>query len=259
MMTSIAFAQTSLKIPLTVVDNAGYRADVIFGVDAEASDCIDPSLGEFELPGNQCGTSTVCMYLSDDGAEGRTCLGAGVLLDLRRYFSSSQIDTYCVHFSAQNYPLTFHWPSNLTNSYYSVRMSFTQDASHPIADMLLVDSLRLNDPTANKIFIFAWGPKPVINGIKDNGSLPANYILRQNYPNPFNPSTTISYELPNVSHVRAIIFDASGTKVATLIDTRQGAGRYKIQWDAHQMPSGVYFCRLTADQFVMTKKLLLMK
>lgn len=259
LMTAFAFGQTGVRIPLTMVDNSGYRADVLFGVDAEASDCVDPSLGEFELPLNQCGMSTVCMYFSDDWPEGNNCLGAGVLMDLRNYFSPSQIDTYCVYFNAQNYPLTFHWPSNLKNFYYSVRMSFTQDALHPIADMVLVDSLRLSAPTTNKIFIFAWEPKPIINSINAGGALPSNYVLHQNYPNPFNPSTTISYELPAVTHVKLDIIDASGTKVATLVDARQGTGRYEIQWDAHQMPSGVYFCRLTTNQSVMATKLLLLK
>src|SRR6267143_951506 len=90
-------------------------------------------------------------------------------------------------------------------------------------------------------------------------SLPAHFELHQNYPNPFNPATSIHYDVPRASHVTLRIFDILGREVRTLVNQDLRAGSYNIQWDAGMAPSGVYFYRLTGDNFVGTKKLVLMK
>ncbi len=87
-----------------------------------------------------------------------------------------------------------------------------------------------------------------------------NFDMCQNYPNPFNPSTSIRFQLPATSHVRLAIFDVLGREVAVLVDGERGAGAYTAAWMAgSNLSSGVYFCRLTAGSFTMTKKLLLVR
>ncbi|MDZ7316997.1 MAG: T9SS type A sorting domain-containing protein, partial [candidate division KSB1 bacterium] len=81
----------------------------------------------------------------------------------------------------------------------------------------------------------------------------------RNYPNPFNPITTISYNLPQAAMVNLAVFDLNGRQVAQLIDHRQAAGSYEIRFDASQLPSGTYFCRLIAGERVDTHKMLLLK
>jgi hypothetical protein len=75
--------------------------------------------------------------------------------------------------------------------------------------------------------------------------LPAAFTLNQNYPNPFNPTTAISYQLATVSFVHLKVFDMLGREVATLAEEREGPGRYRVNWDASGMPSGVYLYQLT--------------
>jgi hypothetical protein len=87
----------------------------------------------------------------------------------------------------------------------------------------------------------------------------SSFKLQQNYPNPFNPATVISYQLPVSAEVELIVFSVTGQKVATLISERQAAGTHKYEWDASAFASGVYFCRLTAGEFVQMRKLLLLK
>jgi len=88
----------------------------------------------------------------------------------------------------------------------------------------------------------------------------AKFALNTNYPNPFNPRTKISYELPQTGRVTVRIFDINGQVVATLVrDTLQKAGRYTIVFDAENLPSGVYFYQLTANNFTQTRKMLLLK
>jgi hypothetical protein len=89
--------------------------------------------------------------------------------------------------------------------------------------------------------------------------LPAAYFLFNNYPNPFNPTTTIRYELPQSSIVSLDVFDLLGKKVATLVDERQEAGVYRVVFDAQNLSSGVYLCRLKAGYVVQTMKLVLFK
>ncbi|NOX64804.1 MAG: T9SS type A sorting domain-containing protein [Chlorobi bacterium] len=97
------------------------------------------------------------------------------------------------------------------------------------------------------------------------------YNLEQNYPNPFNPSTTIKYSIPNVRNghpaksgqvalsVQLNVYDILGREVATLVDEQQKPGIYTVKWNAVNNPSGIYFYRLTAGSFSMTKKMILQK
>ena len=89
--------------------------------------------------------------------------------------------------------------------------------------------------------------------------LPTEYTLYQNYPNPFNPTTTIKYDLPNTSDVSLIIYDILGRKVKELVNTKQQAGRYEIQFNASNLASGVYIYQLIADKYFSSRKMILLK
>ena len=88
---------------------------------------------------------------------------------------------------------------------------------------------------------------------------PFEFSLSQNYPNPFNPTTVISYQLSAVSRVALKVYDVLGREVVTLVNERQKAGSYSVNFDASALPSGVYFYRITAGSFVATKKLVVVK
>ena len=85
------------------------------------------------------------------------------------------------------------------------------------------------------------------------------YALSENYPNPFNPVTTIRFSLPQRSFVSLKVFDLLGTEISTIISEELQAGTYSRQWSALQFASGVYYYRIQTDNFVETKKLVLMK
>jgi hypothetical protein len=100
----------------------------------------------------------------------------------------------------------------------------------------------------------------LITAVKGNeAQIPAQFKLDQNYPNPFNPKTTINYSIPKASLVMLKVYDVLGKEVATLIDEEKSAGNYHIQFNANTLSSGVYFYRLSAENSVMTKKLIIMK
>ncbi len=86
------------------------------------------------------------------------------------------------------------------------------------------------------------------------------YKLNQNYPNPFNPQTRISYALPHASTVTLRVYDVIGREVATLLQNEKKlTGTYEVIFDASNLPSGIYFYRLQADNFVETRKMTLVK
>ena len=99
------------------------------------------------------------------------------------------------------------------------------------------------------------------NGDKESEkeTLPTEYTLYQNYPNPFNPLTTIKYDLPNAGDVSLIIYDILGRKVNELVNTKQEAGRYEIQFNASSLASGVYIYQLIAEKYISAKKMILLK
>jgi hypothetical protein len=86
-----------------------------------------------------------------------------------------------------------------------------------------------------------------------------DFHLSQNYPNPFNPSTKISWQSPVGSHQTLNIYDVLGNEVATLVDEYKPAGSYEVEWDAGNYPSGVYFYQLKSEEFIQTKKMILIK
>lgn len=89
--------------------------------------------------------------------------------------------------------------------------------------------------------------------------IPGEYRLYSNYPNPFNPTTLIQYALPKASTVNLRVFDVLGKEIATLVDDIQPAGNHSITFDGSRLPSGIYFTRLQAGEFVTTKKMVLLK
>ena len=89
--------------------------------------------------------------------------------------------------------------------------------------------------------------------------IPRKFILENNRPNPFNPTTAIKYQLSADSQVELTIYDMKGRKVANLINEHKSAGYHSVTWDASGLSSGIYFYRLTAGEFVETKKMVLMK
>jgi len=104
----------------------------------------------------------------------------------------------------------------------------------------------------------------VVSGVSEKTSVPADFHLEQNYPNPFNPGTMISFKLSKPSQVKLAVYNIIGQEIVTLLDARKSAGSYNVTWNGadksgRQMPTGVYFYRIEAGDFVEARKMLLVK
>ncbi|MBI2619890.1 MAG: T9SS type A sorting domain-containing protein [Ignavibacteriales bacterium] len=120
-------------------------------------------------------------------------------------------------------------------------------------------------------FLAGLASQSGITSVQDEQALPLTFELYQNYPNPFNPSTTITYDIPELSRVTIRLFNLLGQLVATITDGEQPPGQYRIVWKGQndtgvQVSSGVYFYRIHArktvgdrKEFIQTKKLVLLK
>ena len=128
---------------------------------------------------------------------------------------------------------------------------------------------------------FVFRSKNPTTSIKEVYEVPIIFALEQNYPNPFNPNTTIKYQIPEQvrndkfsvtmsgveeSFVTLKVYDVLGREVATLVNQKQKTGYYKVEWNAINQPSGVYFYQLTAGastgsatDFVEIKKMILLR
>jgi hypothetical protein len=87
-------------------------------------------------------------------------------------------------------------------------------------------------------------------------SIPLSFYLSQNYPNPFNPITMINYQLPMTNEVELSIYNILGQKVVTLVNEKQPAGNYQVEWDASSYTSGVYYYEIVAGEYREVKKMI---
>ncbi len=99
-----------------------------------------------------------------------------------------------------------------------------------------------------------------LTGIREISSeIPSEFSLSQNYPNPFNPTTNIRFTLPQNTFAKLIIYDALGREVESLVNGQFNAGKYEVNWNATKYPSGIYYYRLEAGNYIVTKKMILTK
>jgi PKD repeat protein len=113
-----------------------------------------------------------------------------------------------------------------------------------------------SDTLVRDDYIIAMEP----TGISElSDGLPSKFRLYNNYPNPFNPATNIEFFIPKAEFVTLKVYNILGEEVATLVSERLTAGKYKNEWDASGLASGVYLYRIQAGSFVDIRKMVLMK
>jgi aminopeptidase N len=112
----------------------------------------------------------------------------------------------------------------------------------------------LFDPNNN--IVLKWAS---IIDVEEISNVITDFYLEQNYPNPFNPSTTIKYQISEISFVTLKVYDVLGNEIGTIVNEEKPIGRYKIEFNATTLPSGIYFYRLQAGNFIETKKMILLR
>jgi hypothetical protein len=96
-------------------------------------------------------------------------------------------------------------------------------------------------------------------GQNEDATVPSDFALHPVYPNPFNPSATISFDIPNVSSVALNVYDVKGAQVETLLQDNMKPGKHHYNWEPQELPSGVYFMKLTTANKSFTQKVTYIK
>lgn len=125
--------------------------------------------------------------------------------------------------------------------------------------LVMQGELALAPPIALPAKFYHFSAELSLSSVDDAEGLVNSYQLYQNYPNPFNPVTTIGYQIPDAGYVTLKVYDVLGKEVVILINEEIPAGRHKVVFGASHLPSGVYFYRLQAGSFSLTKKMISIK
>jgi hypothetical protein len=156
------------------------------------------------------------------------------------------------------------------------QVSIGSDETLPIEQNITLDTAWITANVGFVVFIQRASTREVyqsayigvddltVTGVDDKESMPSAFRLHANYPNPFNPSTIIEYEIPEITGVTLVVFNAIGQEIATLVNESQFPGRYAIQWNGldnsgRKVTSGIYFYRLRAGTHQSTKRMVLVQ
>ena len=121
---------------------------------------------------------------------------------------------------------------------------------------LLLPNLNVYDATIPSVLIIK-AQKAI--SVKKEAELPETYNLSQNYPNPFNPSTNIEFSVPKATHTSLKIYNVLGQEITTLVNETKEAGSYIATFNANNLPSGIYYYTIKADNYIASKKMMLIK
>lgn len=104
-----------------------------------------------------------------------------------------------------------------------------------------------------------YNPNGII-GINNQGfQIPKKFALHQNFPNPFNPTTNIEFELQNTANISLIVYNIEGKLIGKLLEGKYISGKYIVEFNGNNLSSGIYFYQLKANNFIETRKMILIK
>ena len=142
----------------------------------------------------------------------------------------------------------------------------TASANNSIAGTVGQTFVGTSTNSNNELYSGFWYANQTLVGVNDENLVPNVFQLYQNYPNPFNPSTTIKYSIPSNLNsskdgtlVTLKIYDLLGREVELLVNEEKSPGFYEVNFNASNLASGIYLYRIKAENFVVTKKMILLK
>lgn len=224
----------------------------LFGVKDDATDSFDLKYDYPKPPNPPGNASSVQIYFYHP--EWNFVLGPYFASDIRQPFTSVKSwKFYVKNNSNVSSEIKLTW--NITEVPSNFDLILKDVSTGLTVDMRRQYNYRFN-AAAGEVREFAFD---AVTYIEETSEIPVKYALYQNYPNPFNPLTTIEFDIPEKTSVKLIIYDVLGKDIAVVVDGELEPGKYKVNFNASGLPSGVYFYHLKAGKFSSVKKMILLK
>ena len=225
----------SLCAQLEVVDLGGFPFPPVLssgedGLGFPVSQRYEAVNGYYKFAPQTGDFFDVAVQMWEGGIQG-TLIGNG-------FFSTNAATTDWIQFST---PINYTGPG--TPDWCTVL--FLVGINQSLGGVALVDDLRFGGATGVDLL--------------ENGLVHKQFELSQNYPNPFNPSTNIEYSIPSESFVELKVYDVLGNEVVSLVNEQKQAGVYRAEFTADNLPSGMYFARIIANEFTKVVKMILLR
>jgi len=155
------------------------------------------------------------------------------------------------------------WPIPVDLSYSDADLKTGGTDGLPVGDLNWFPAekatFNANQSQYYSALVSAWDAGHTVTDVEELGGVPTEFNLSQNYPNPFNPSTTINFTMPKAGNVTLKVYNSVGQEVATLVNGYKTAQSYEVSFDASNLSSGVYLYTLETDNFVQSRKMILLK
>lgn len=250
-------------MPISVCE-AGPACDTVyFSITVGATYGIDVFMDEVELPPPAVG------WFDLRFTDNRTLsvIGEGLRVNRHPFRAFTQIDTFKLRFQPGlgSYPMVVSWNRDSVAQVCDSMIAMDEYTGAIVhKNMKLFSSVATN---LSSLLIVEYGAYPTVLGVKPPAvDLPQGFTLSQNYPNPFNPTTRLSFSTQKSAAIRIAVYDVLGREISVLADRTFAPGLYYTEWDATQMPSGVYYVRMLATAlsgngpaFTAARKIIMMK
>lgn len=247
----------AIKKSITVSNNNGSSTTLYFGLDAAATDNLDPQLGEANLPPLPPATAW----------DTRLLLPEGDFSGVKSSYSDFRNATSFPYTGSKEHRIQYQVGSGTT---ITIAWDLPAEITGVLQDIVTgtlitvpmsgVGNYVVTQPTIfNKLKMIINYQGIVVTDVKENIIQPYLFNLEQNYPNPFNPSTKINYSIPASELVQLKVYDLLGNLVVTLVNEIKAAGSYEVEFNANQLGSGIYFYQLRAGNNILTRKMTLVK
>ena len=234
------------------VSDGNFNQTLIIGVNPAGTDNFDTDLDMQAPPPPPTGAFDARL----------TYLNVDYFKDIRDN-SNSQKEFFLLYAPGPDGSITLSWDSSLVRDLGNFEIVDNVTGELFNFDMLSGDFLDVSTHTelqdGLKILVTPFLPSAINDESSNKDNLPKKIILYQNYPNPFNPGTMITYALPQTSRVHLAVYNVVGEVVSVIVNKVQEEGFHEIDLDVSNLPSGIYYYRITADSFVETKKMILIK
>lgn len=253
-ITLYAQSQPQISSFITVTDGRDESRILSFGVDPQATDGIDATLGEALLPPfPPLSVFEAQMFLPANNFNGTEASYSDYRTGSSPFSGDKEHRIRYQRGAGDSIIINWALPQQISGRLQDVitgtlvDVSISGNGSFLVPNPDAIQSLKLTITYNNTTDV------EVENTSADH------YNLSQNYPNPFNPSTKIKYSIANNLNVQLKIFDVLGKEITTLVSSEQTAGTYEVNFDGKELTSGIYFYTIKAGNYTETKSMILIK